>query len=86
MDHGTIFLCRDIYLDAELDDVAGRLAADGFRVRRGAPVTPGVKLVFTAETRAQSLADADVIVANRITDDIRDVADKVYSRDLFGKD
>jgi len=29
---------------------------------------------------------SDVIVANRITDDIRDVTDKVYSRDLFGKD
>jgi UDPglucose 6-dehydrogenase len=30
--------------------------------------------------------EADVIVANRITDDIRDVMDKIYSRDLFGKD
>jgi len=35
---------------------------------------------------AQFKAEADVIVANRITDDISDVTHRVYSRDLFGQD
>jgi UDPglucose 6-dehydrogenase len=29
---------------------------------------------------------SDVIVANRLTDDVRDVADKLYTRDLFSRD
>jgi D-3-phosphoglycerate dehydrogenase len=64
MEHGTIFLCRYIYLDAELNDAAARLAGDGFLVRRGEHVTPGTKRSFTADERAKLLADADVIVVN----------------------
>jgi len=30
--------------------------------------------------------EADVIVANRVTDDISDVTDKIFTRDLFGAD
>lgn len=29
---------------------------------------------------------SDVIVANRLADDIRDIEDKVYTRDLFNRD
>ncbi len=35
---------------------------------------------------AQFKAESDLIVANRVTDHIADVTDKVYSRDLSGKD
>jgi len=35
---------------------------------------------------AKFKALSDVIIANRLTDDIQDVVEKVYTRDLYGKD
>ena len=46
-------------------------------------VTNGHQLKMRA---ADSKVQADIILVNRITDDISDVVDKVYTRDLFGKD